>query len=215
MSKLAEKDLDAIIDCHVRDAVRRKLEEHKQRHAREQAGKNKAAKFDPTQAWVHESDYPILGQTPEGKPVYVKSVRVRVKAKPVTIAEGSARERHVSPGEENHHMTVLACLDSQGAEVEWVQGELVSRLEAMRRKRADQPVIDKSDAPLRRFKCSLRSGDILEMTRPGQPARLYVDAVEVSDKRIEYVTIQDARKSTEIQPPKRESGGPKSLAESS
>jgi hypothetical protein len=134
--------------------------------------------------------------------VYVKSVRVRVRAKPVTLAQGSAYERHVKLGE-NHHLTVIACLDAQGKEIEWVQGELISRLDAMRRKRAHQPIINTTDTSVSRFKFSLRPGDILEMSRPGQPRRLYL-VRSISDSRIEYVTIYDARKSTDIRPAKRD-----------
>ncbi|MEX0774976.1 MAG: type II CRISPR RNA-guided endonuclease Cas9 [Phycisphaeraceae bacterium] len=213
LTKLAENNLGSIVDVHVRQAISNKLEEHKQRHACGQAGKPKPAKFDLTKVWVADTDYPVLGQTPDGKPVYVKSVRIRVGAKPVTLAQGSAYERHVKPGE-NHHMTVLACVDSQGNELEWVQGELVSRLDAMRRKRAGQPIIDTTELPLRKFKFSLRPGDILDITRRNQTKRLHV-VRSISDKRIEYVTIQDARKSTQIQPPKREKGdksGPRNRA---
>lgn len=166
-----------------------------------------------TKPFANPANLPINGYTPDGRPIPIKTTRIWSNVKPVRLHESTPHERYVKPGA-NHHMTIFARLDSAGNEVQWVQGEIVFRLDAMRRKRADQPIIDRTEPLLRKFKFSIRPGDILEMIRDGQPTRLYA-VRSISDRRIEYVTVHDARKTSDIKPPKRDKNdksGPRNRA---
>jgi CRISPR-associated endonuclease Csn1 len=190
LKDLKETEVGEIVDDRVRELVKKSL-----------AGK------EPKSVFASDSALPVLGHTPDGRAVFVKSVRIRVKAKPVVVRDRSGRERYVKPGS-NHHMTVHARLGADGKDKEWVQGKLVSRLDAMRCKRdfdagerrkgnkkrsGSQVAIDRSASAGIRFVFTLQPGDMLQMTRPNDRQRLFVIR-SISRKRIEYVSANDARK---------------------
>ncbi|HUU84797.1 MAG TPA: type II CRISPR RNA-guided endonuclease Cas9 [Phycisphaerae bacterium] len=175
LKDLKKSEVEQIIDDGVRKAVQASL----------QGGEPKAV-------FTSESKLPVLGQTPDGKDVLIKSVRISVKAKPVVVRDKSGRERYVKPGS-NHHITVVGILNPDGTERKWEQGEIVSRLDAMRRWRDKQQVIRTGSRVGTRHVFALQPGDMLQITRPNEPQRLFVIR-SISNKRIEYVSANDARK---------------------
>lgn len=88
--------------------------------------------------------------------VPIKRVRVKVSARPVPLSEGR-KLRHVLTGD-NHHMEVVA-IHQRGKTT--YAGYVVSRLEAMRRHRAGEPVVNKDHGPDKEFLFSLSEGDMV------------------------------------------------------
>ncbi|HYM11379.1 MAG TPA: type II CRISPR RNA-guided endonuclease Cas9 [Bryobacterales bacterium] len=87
----------------------------------------------------------------DGQQTPIKKVRIWVKERFASVGEG-ARLRHVSPGN-NHHVEVI---EERG---KW-KFEVVTRLEAMRRKKAGQPVVNRQREG---FLFSLMGGDTMQM----------------------------------------------------
>lgn len=121
-----------------------------------------------------------------------------------------ARERHVNLGS-NHHMEIVAVLDSDGNETKW-EGAVVTLYEACRRRQARQPVVCLDHGPGKRFKFSLAGGEVIELDEPDDSRALFVvrtisqeaprDGAQ-SLQKVEFVRINDARQKKEI----RDTGG--------
>jgi CRISPR-associated endonuclease Csn1 len=90
----------------------------------------------------------------DGTPI--KRVRVHYSGSPVPISEGR-KLRHVLTGD-NHHMEVVAV--QKRGKTSYV-GFVVSRLEAMRRRRMGEPVVKKDHGPDTAFLFSLSEGDMV------------------------------------------------------
>lgn len=145
---LSAKDIQSewtIVDARVRAAVQAKLAE---------VGGN------PKKL---EKNFPML-KTRAGKEIPIRSVRIRV-VKPVARIALPPRERYVESGD-NHHVWLAARVDQRGREVEWT-GDVVSRLDAMGRKRSGADVIEKTikveGSEALTFKFCLMRGDTVEM----------------------------------------------------
>lgn len=127
-----ETTLKDIVDQRVRDAVgnhiepmRRHLEEYKE--WRQLNAKKKKSEINWNEA--PQPPQPHL-LTRRGDRVVIKKVRVREKLKVQPVGQ-FARQRYVSVAN-NHHIEVVAELDSNGVEKRWA-GCVIDRLEAMRR----------------------------------------------------------------------------------
>lgn len=150
-----------------------------------------------------EHDPPVL-VTRKGKHVPIRKVRIR-DVKSVTRVAVSPRDRYVATNE-NHHVAILAELDRSGEEKRW-DGELVTRLEAMRSKQREQPSLKKSYGirPEVSFKFTLMGRDIVELNDPTSPTgrSLFIVRTISEDKRgyvkVELSGSRDARLKKDIQ----------------
>ena len=144
-----------------------------------------------------ENDPPVV-QGADGRLVPVRSVRLNEKVEPTQVGKG-VRARWVKPGN-NHHMAIVAVLDGEGKEVKW-EGHLVTMLEAHRRRAAREPVVQREWGEGRRFKFSLSSGDLVEISHEDRKDLFVVRTVTQNRKgysSIEYVSATDARMKKEI-----------------
>ena len=189
---LSPRDIGAIVDPAVRACVMAKLEE---------LGQPK-----PARAFADEANLPAL-QARDGRAIPIKRVRVRAHIRTEEVGSGP-RARHVKLGS-NHHLEILEVTDRQGRP-RWL-GEVVSTLEAMRRLRAGEPVVQRDHGPGKRFLFSLAGDEIIELDAeeneredaPGQRGRArYVVRTVTKDQQgrasIEFCGINDARKKDEI-----------------
>ncbi|MDE3180077.1 MAG: type II CRISPR RNA-guided endonuclease Cas9 [Acidobacteriota bacterium] len=144
LRKITKSELDDIVD----DAVRRLVQE-------------KLAALgiaDPKKAFGSDANLPCF-TTADGRKIPIKSVRVvkRVPARP--LGEGRTA-RHVESGN-NHHIEIYAEINVDGSEGRW-DGEVVSMLEAYRRKKAGKPVVERNFGPEAKFMFSLAPGEVIE-----------------------------------------------------
>lgn len=131
--------VDDIIDPQIRAAVRAKIEE---------LGTAKKLASD----WPRDA---------AGRQIKKVRVRVSVNTDPTVVGEG-ASARHVMPNS-IHHTEILRD--------ETVKGKVryrhvtVTTIEAMRRKRAKEPIVQKDHGERMAFVCSLRPGDVIEVEK--------------------------------------------------
>lgn len=127
---------------------------------------------------------------PSGVPI--KSARIRKSLTTVTVGAG-VRQRAVVTGD-NHHMEVIAELGKDGKPKRY-RGIVVSRLEALRRFRRNQPVIQKDHGPGFEFCFTLREGDMVEYAPNSETKELWrVNGVSGgAQQRIKLTRAVDAR----------------------
>ncbi len=143
LEKMRAADIDRIVDPIVQAAVRAKLVE--------------LGKTDPGKAFDPENPdtYPLLGKS---RPTRVRKARLRKANSTRQIAAGH-RRRHVE-NSENHHIELVEYVDAKGRE-KW-DGVVVSLPEAVRRKAAGEPIVQRDHGPGRAFQFSLVNGDVFE-----------------------------------------------------
>jgi len=185
LRKLSKRDVDNIVDPAVRAIVKRELA---------------ARKLLPPKAFADRDNDPvILPRKPGARAIPIHRVRVRCAINPVAVGDPDV-PRHVMT-DTNHHLEVVAVLDDQGQETKW-EGHLVSRLEALRRVRAKQPVVQRDHGPKRRFKLCLAPGDMIRLANSeGAPELAVVRSVSIESSgrtRVEFVDVNDARKGQDI-----------------
>jgi CRISPR-associated endonuclease Csn1 len=158
------KALSAITSGEIRDIVDGAVRARVQDRLTELGG------GDPKRAFGNQENLPYL-QARDGRRIPIKSVRVekRVPAKP--LGEGRT-VRHVT-SESNHHIELFAELRPDGSEGRW-NGEVVSMLDAYRRKRAGKPIVERDHGPLAKFKFSLAPGEVIECDNGSRDRRLLV-----------------------------------------
>jgi CRISPR-associated endonuclease Csn1 len=184
LQALSPKDLSAIVDPAVRNSVIAKLAS--------------LGEKDPAKAFKAPENHPSL-RARDGRDIPVHTVRLRVPVTTESIGAGPSA-RHVKLGS-NHHVEILETTDKTG-NPRW-QGCVVTMLEATRRLRAPDPVVQKDHGPGRNFLFSLAGGEIVELDAEQDKRGLYV--VEKVTRRGEgsrarvtvgIVGINDARPST-------------------
>jgi len=180
------KEAEAIVDPVVRERVKAKLQEQG------------TLKGDP----------PTL-PTKDGRQIPIRKVRMRRYDQTEIIGAG-ARQRRVKLGS-NHHVEILETTDKKG-QPRW-EGRVVSTLEAMRRLRAGEAVVQCNHGPGKRFVFSLAGGEIIELDAEhkekdacgGEQQRsrqLYVIRTVTENqkgyKQVEFAGINDARMKNDI-----------------
>ncbi len=130
---LGAKDVENIVDAHVRDRVRLQIGVL--------AGEFKRLEHEPP---TLESGVPI------------RRVRIRMVARTASIGK-AGRQRNVITGD-NHHMAVFA-IQKKGKTT--CVGDVVSRLEAVRRHAAGEAVVRKERGPDSEFVFTLSEGDMV------------------------------------------------------
>jgi len=183
---LSKRDLEHIVDPVVREAIMAKLRELR--------------RDDPKTAFKDRSTHPRL-RTKDGRQIPIHSVRVRCYDATTPIGEG-ARQRWVILGS-NHHIEILETKDAKGRS-RW-KGEVVSTYEAMRRLRADEPIVQREHGPGKNFLFSLAAGEIIEIDGEADCARALYVVKKVTRRRgdkgervtVGIAHINDARASSE------------------
>ncbi len=179
LASLKAKDIPDIVDRAVRDAVQAKLAE--------------LGQPDPGKAFKSDANHPVL-RAKDGRLIPIHKVRLRTDVSPTVIGHG-ASERHVKLGS-NHHVEIIETTDRKG-NPKW-EGKVVSRLEAQKRVRNRQPVIQRDHGPAKTFKFSLAGGEIIELnTEESKRQICVVRTISVTRKGypgLEFVGISDARK---------------------
>ena len=179
LSKLSPRDVTNIVDRKVRERVEAKLTD--------------LGEADPRRAFASPDNHPTL-KARDGREIPIHSARIRVYESTTPVGAG-ARQRWVKLGS-NHHLEILETTDRKG-QPRW-EGVVVSTYEAMRRLRADQPVVQRDHGDGKRFVCSLAGGEIIELDEENGTRGLYVVRTVRTDNRIEFVAITDARKKEDI-----------------
>jgi CRISPR-associated endonuclease Csn1 len=183
VKSLTKPELAEIVDPVVRQRVQAKLEEL----------------GGDLKKFAKEENLPYL-ETKDGRHIPIK--RVRIKKKLSTFALGSGRTAREVTHESNHHLEVFAELDEDGREIEW-DGVVVPMLEAYRRNRQGQAIVQREHGPQRRFKFSLAPGEVVECDDgPEKRRQLVVRAVSQYSAGaivISLVRLNDARKKKDIQ----------------
>lgn len=153
------KRADDIVDPVVRAAVQRKVEEL--------GGDFRKLEHDP--AFM-----------PGGR-VPIRKARVRDGGTPQPIGQGE-RRRHIQTGN-NHHVAIFSGPGKRGKREAW-HAVVVSRLEAMARKKDGRAIIERSlpDHPEWEFQFSLMGGDMVEMDDPKGGRSLFVVRTISEDK---------------------------------
>jgi len=176
LESLTTQEVGNIVDERIRHIVQEKLA---------QIGGT------PDKAFKDKSDHPYL-KAKDGRIIPIHKVRIRKSDKPMAVGKGSKR-RYVNPGA-NHHMEIVAVLDKDGNEKKW-EGHIVSNFEAVRRRRAGEPIIRRDHGEGKRFKFSLAGGEHVEMEHEPDKRQLY-RVVVISGSQIEFRLHSDARPAT-------------------
>ncbi len=175
---LGPKDIDAIVDPRVRAAVASKLVS--------------LGQTDPKIAFKGGHNLPSMRHG-DGREVEIRKVRIKLRKTLDAVGRGGAT-RYVAPGS-NHHMTVVEVLGAGGKVVDR-ELEVVTLLEAFRRKERGEPVVRTDWGVGRRLAFTLRSGDMVEMELDGVLVACVVGSV--SEGLVEMRLQTDARPTSEI-----------------
>lgn len=189
LSKITVTEISRIVDPAVREAVERRLGELggdlKKLQLAATPPRHRPARAAP--------EPPPFLKAHDGRQIPIFKVRIWQAVTPQKVGEGS-RERQVALAN-NHHAEIFALLDEQGQERRW-DAMVVSRLEAVRRKRGGQPLVQRDHGPSCLFKFSLMKGDTVEVDDNGKRALFVVRSISEGD--IPMVRICDARRISDI-----------------
>ena len=199
LQDLSPKDIDAIVDPAVRECVRDKLAE--------------LGHTAPKKAFTDRGNHPTL-RAKDGREIPIHKVRIRKSETTKRIGGDGARARNVKLGS-NHHVEIIETTDKKGRK-RW-RGEVVSTLEAARRLRARQAIVERDHGPDEEFKFSLAGGEIIELNstetkeetkkeKPGtskdRGRALYViRTISITNSgrvTVDFAHINDARKKDDI-----------------
>ena len=177
--RVAVEDADPlqIVDARVREAVQAKLA----------AGATKK---------TLAGDPPVL-VTKAGKEIPIRRVRIRVgrNAPPDALGEGRGTRNVLADA--LHHTAIVR--NEEGKKVKFDHYP-VKTLEAMRRKRAGQPVVQREYGERCTLICTLRPGDVIEAAKtPDGPRELWRVRTVKSSGQLEVHALRDARTKKDIQ----------------
>jgi len=180
LEELGPKDVDAIADPRVRDAVKQQLRQ--------------LGETDPKIAFKGGEHLPTMRHG-DGRDVPIRKVRIKVRKTLDAVGVGGAA-RYVAPGS-NHHMAVVDVLGPSG-KVLARELTVVTLLEAFRRKSRGEPVVQQEWGTNRRLAFTLRSGDAVEIDE-SDATRAVAVVMSVSAKQIQLIRAADARPTSEIE----------------
>ena len=194
--KMTKQEVAAIVDDRIRAAVQEKLA---------------ALGGDPKKAFADPNNHPYL-RSRDGRLIPIHKARIRKTDHPMQVGAGTSR-RYVNPGS-NHHLEVIAVLNESGKTVRW-EGEVVSRFEAVTRRRNNEPIIRRDHGPNRKFLFSLSPGEHVMMKVDGEDEQLF-RVLSISDGDNEFTLHTDARPATiRRKGGGRTRGGPEKLRKAS
>ena len=173
LQNMSANEVENIVDESVRKLVQAKLE---------QIG------GEPKKVFADPGNHPYL-TAKDGRHIFIHKARIRKSVAVIPLGKADT-PRYAAPGS-NHHMEIVAILDTQGKERKW-QGKIVSLFEAHQRVRAGEPVIQRDQGPNTKFKFSLAGGEHLELDDDKGGRRL-VRVTVISGKKVEFRLHTDAR----------------------
>jgi len=182
LHKLNEKEFDAIVDPRIRAVVLTAYEQRKRDGAK-----------NPSQAFSEEKYRPAL---PHGE--RIRKVRLFTSAKPDRLGlgeqdrkqRGRSKHRRVDL-QANHHTVIMAKLDTDGTEKNWVD-EPVSLFDAMNRVKDGQPLVSREVPEGYRFKFTLTANDFVQLD--GSTGPIYrVLSLSQGDNRFQLHTDGQTR----------------------
>ncbi len=171
---LSSGEVEDIVDPAIRELVNRKLQE--------------LGQPDPKKAFKQKQNHPYMTAS-DGRIIPIHKVRIRVRSETIMTVGQGPYARYVKPGA-NHHMEIVAVLDSAGNEIRW-EGITVSLYQAIQRLRNNQPVVQRDHGPGKRFKFSLAGGEYLQIVEKRQTKLVRVSAI--SKDNVEFRLHNDAR----------------------
>lgn len=173
--------LDKIVDPVIRDIVRKHFQ---------------ANGSDPKKAFSDPGNHPFLCAK-DGRHIPIHSVRVREDRSTVQVGSGVSR-RQVLTGS-NHHVEIVEVEDEKG-QPRW-EGRIVTLIEAIKRLRNRQPIVQRDHGEGKKWVFSLAGGETIQLTDGGITKLYTVRTITVRRGQyveIAYVPISDARTKTEI-----------------
>jgi len=175
LANMSVGEIAAIVDPVIRKSVQDKLA---------QIG------GDPKKAFAEPNNHPYL-MSRDGRLIPIHSARIVKPDTTIAVGKG-ARRRYVCPGD-NHHMEIVAVLDKEGKHKKW-EGHIVSRFEAVRRWKDEEPIIRRDHGPTREFLFSLTNGEYVLTPDGDDPAnRRLLRVTVISGNNLEFVLHSDAR----------------------
>ncbi|NNN21720.1 MAG: type II CRISPR RNA-guided endonuclease Cas9 [Acidimicrobiales bacterium] len=174
--ELSWGQVESIVDPKIREIVKEKIEEI--------GGKSQIKKLD--------GNFPIL-RAHNGVPIPVKRVRISIPGTKVIAVGAGPRERHVEPGS-NHHIEIFEVQKPAG-EILW-EARVVTLLEAIQRRRLQQPIVDREWDGQHRFLFSLTQGDTIRYNNDLWIVKTWMG--DPSKPQFKLALIQDARLAGEI-----------------
>jgi CRISPR-associated endonuclease Csn1 len=177
LESLGAADIKDIVDGAVRRAVESKLAQ--------------LGQTEPKIAFKGGANLPGV-QRSDGRVVPIRRVRVKLRKSLDSVGDGP-RKRYVAPGS-NHHMVVVERRMADGSTSREL--EVVTMLEAFRRKSRGEPIIQTEWGEGARLLFTIRSGEAVMLVRDG--ARVPALISSISAGQLELKLHQDARAATEI-----------------
>jgi hypothetical protein len=183
LDALTKPMLDDIVDPVVQQRVKDKLKE--------------LGIDDPKKAFADKKNHPFI-ITKTGQKIPIHKVRIRKSYQVATVGEGP-RARLIIPGS-NHHIEIFEVKDKKG-KVKW-EGRMVNMIEAVRRLKAKEPVINREHKGGGKWVFSLAGGEIIEIDH-ADGTRWWYRIRTISEgkqKRImaAFVSVNDARLKADI-----------------
>lgn len=178
LSKLSSTQVRDIVDPVVRRLVQAKLAE---------------IGTEPKKAFASDDNLPAH-TTRNGGTIPIRKARIRKRTNIIEIGQGPTR-RWVAPGA-NHHMEIVAILDANGKPTKW-DGHVVSRYEALQRKRRGELVYRRDFGDGRRFLFSLAPSEMFVLDSDKVGLGPFV-VRGVSEREIAFVFHNDARLKADI-----------------
>ncbi|MCS6771826.1 MAG: type II CRISPR RNA-guided endonuclease Cas9 [Kiritimatiellae bacterium] len=180
LTDLSEDDIDKIVDDRIRELVRAA-----------------AAGGNPRKVFADPARRPVL-PTKSGRAIPIRRVRIesgKIAADNLIRLEPA---RNVAGGG-NHHAEIFETRDKRG-QPSW-RVVVVSRFEAMRRKRFGEPIIRRVDESGNPLVCSLCIGDTVLMRHDG--AEKFYVVQRLSERDYNFREVSDGRPATKIHDPIR------------
>ena len=186
LEEMSFGEVNAIVDPVIRQTVLEKLER---------------IGGEPEKAFADRNNHPYL-IAKDGRLIPIHAARIvkpdatiHVGDRPADLQrkrgmERSSKARYVCPGD-NHHMEIVAVLDGEGKHKKW-EGHIVSRFEAMRRKRDGEEIVRRNHGHGREFVFSLTNGEYVSVQNEDRSEGLWRVTV-ISGSQIEFVGHSDAR----------------------
>ncbi|MGD2111539.1 MAG: type II CRISPR RNA-guided endonuclease Cas9, partial [Phycisphaerae bacterium] len=148
---------------------------------------------DPKKAFASDDNLPYH-TTRDGNRIPIRKARIRKRTNIIQVADGP-RRRWVAPGS-NHHMEIVAVLDKDGNPQKW-EGHLVSRFEAVQRKKRGQHIYQRDFGEGKRFEFSLAPGEMIDVESDKFGRGPFV-VRGITGQRIYFARHHDARLKADI-----------------
>ncbi len=148
---------------------------------------------EPKKVFASEGNLPHH-TTRDGRRIPIRKARIRKRTNIIDVGKGP-RHRWVAPGS-NHHMEIVAVLDKDAKPRKW-EGHLVSRFEAVQRRKRGEPIYQRDFGEGKRFEFSLAPGEMIEVESDKFGRGPFIIR-GITGQRIYYARHNDARLKTDI-----------------